>query len=293
MPDDDAAVSTDRFPRTIAYPLGLGRVVVRVLECGEGDDHVVLLHGSGSRADRWRRNLPGLAAAGRHVYALDFPGHGFATKAEDFDYTTPSFAAVVRDALDALGIGSPVLVGTSLGGHVAAYLAVTSDVAVRALALVGTTGIIPIEREVSTTVGRIMDLSEAGVRGKLEFLMDDDRLVTDAWVTEERRINSSPGAEQALAKTAEYVARGTNDHLVGERVATSSIPVIVFWGGNDTWIDPAIGRRIKAEVLTGAPLVILRRAGHAPYYERPHVFNDCLLSFLASPAEFGSEVVEL
>src|SRR5579862_9816819 len=117
MPYDDIALTTDRLARTIAYPLGLGGATIRVLECGEGEDHVVLLHGSGSRADRWRRNLPGLAAAGKHGYALDLPGHGFATKSEDFDYTTPSFAGVVRDALDALGIGSPVLVGTSLGGH--------------------------------------------------------------------------------------------------------------------------------------------------------------------------------
>src|SRR5579862_8928810 len=251
MPYDDIALTTDRLARTIAYPLGLGGATIRVLECGEGEDAVVLLHGLGSRADRWRRNLPGLAAAGKHVYALDFPGHG------------------------------------------AAYLAIVSEVPVRALGLVGTTGIVPIERDTSTTTGRVTELSDAGVRGKLEFLMDDDRLVTDAWVREERRINTSPGAQEALAKAAKYVAESTNDHLVGDRLASSAIPVIVFWGGNDTWIAPAVGRQIKSEVLTKAPLVILRRTGHAPYYERPHVFNDCLVTFLSDPAGYGAEVIEI
>jgi 2-hydroxy-6-oxonona-2,4-dienedioate hydrolase len=293
MPHDDVHMLTDRLPRTIAYPLGLSSCVTRVVECGEGDDHVVLLHGSGSRADRWRRNLPGLAAAGKHVYAFDFPGHGFATKAVDFEYSTPSFARVVGEALGELGIRRPVVVGTSLGGHVAAYLAVELRLPVRAVGLVGTTGIIPIEREVSTTVGRITNLSDAGVRDKLEFLMHDDTLVTDAWVREERRINSSPGAQEALARTAEYVARGTNDHLVGEQLAASGIPAIVFWGRDDAWIDVQIGRQIKATVLAKAPLVILRRAGHAPYYERPHVFNECLVTFLTTPEGYGSEVLEI
>src|SRR5579862_1653995 len=293
MPSADIALTIDRLARTIAYPLGLGGATIRVLECGEGEDAVVLLHGLGSRADRWRRNLPGLAAAGKHVYALDFPGHGFASKAADFDYSTPGFANVVAEALRELGVANPVVVGTSLGGHVAAYLAIVSEVPVRALGLVGTTGIVPIERDTSTTTGRVTELSDAGVRGKLEFLMDDDRLVTDAWVREERRINTSPGAQEALARAAKYVAESTNDHLVGDRLASSAIPVIVFWGGNDTWIAPAVGRQIKSEVLTKAPLVILRRTGHAPYYERPHVFNDCLVTFLSDPAGYGAEVIEI
>lgn len=289
MPYDDAVLVTDRLPRTIAYPLPLSAATTRVLECGEGDDHVVLLHGSGSRADRWRRNLPGLAAAGKHVFALDFPGHGFASKALDFEYSTPGFAQVVGDAMHELEIRNPVLVGTSLGGHVAAYLAVELHVPVRALALVGSTGVVPIERQVSTTVGRITDLSDAGVRGKLEFLMHDDRFVTDAWVREERYINSSPGAQEALLKTAEYVAHGTNSHLVGSGLAASEIPAILLWGSDDQWIDVSVGHQIKSEVLPKAPLVVLRRAGHAPYYERPHVFNEVLVSFLAAPEDYGAD----
>jgi 2-hydroxy-6-oxonona-2,4-dienedioate hydrolase len=293
MPYDDLAMMTDQSPRTIAYPLPLQGCSIRVLECGEGDDHVVFLHGSGSRADRWRRNLPGLAAAGKHVYALDFPGHGFASKAADFDYSTPSFAHVVREAIGELGLDAPAVVGTSLGGHVAAYLAMDLGVPVRALGLVGTTGIIPIEREASTTVGRITNLSDAGVRDKLEFLMSDDRLVTDAWVREERRINSSPGAQEALAQTANYVAHGTQDHMVGDRLAASPVPVIVFWGRDDEWINVQVGRDIKEKVLTNAPLVVLRRAGHAPYYERPAVFNECLVTFLSTPKAYGAPVLEL
>ena len=234
--------------RTIAYPLGVGGSVIRVLECGEGTENIVLLHGAGSRADRWRRNLPGLAAAGKHVYALDFPGHGFATKVPEFDYSTPGFAAVVEEALRQLGIDEPTLVGTSLGGHVAAYLGVRSEIRVKALGLVGTIGIVPIEREVVGSADRVTDLSYEGVAAKLKFLMHDPHLVTAPFVREERWINSSPGAKVALAKTAEYVDHRSNLHLVGDELRSAGLPVILFWGENDRWVDPAVGHSIKVQV---------------------------------------------
>jgi pimeloyl-ACP methyl ester carboxylesterase len=261
-----------------------------VIECGEGPRAVVLLHGSGSRADRWRRNIPGLAAAGLHVYAIDFPGHGFATKSADFDYSTPAFADVVHQMLRKLEITEPALAGTSMGGHVAAYLTVMSDVRVRALALVGTTGVVSVQRDVTTTVGRIRDASLGGVATKLKFLVHDQNLVTDAWVREESWINSSPGAADALERTAEYVGGKADADLIGDRLARADVPVILFWGAEDKWVPPAIGHRIREELLPGAPMVLLERAGHAPYYERPDAFNQALIEFLSAPEKYGSEV---
>jgi 2-hydroxy-6-oxonona-2,4-dienedioate hydrolase len=272
----------------ISYPLGVGQRVIRVIEAGTGDDAIVLLHGSGSRADRWRRNLPGLADAGYHVYALDFPGHGFATKDPDADYSTPGLAAVVAGALDALRIARPVLAGTSLGGHVAAYLAVRNQLSVRALALVGSVGIVPVKRDIESTVGRIHDVSDAGVAGKLKFLVYDESLVTPEWVREEQWFNSSPGAQTALEKTARSVAGDTD--VVGTGLAELGIPIVLMWGEQDRWVPPAVGHRIRSEVLHQAPLVLVARAGHAPYFERPDAFNNALISFLADPAGFGSDV---
>lgn len=292
--DVDNVMSPD--PRTapnglqvISYPLGLSSCTIRVIECGEGPDAVVLLHGTGSRADRWRRNIPGLAAAGLHVYAIDFPGHGFATKSADFEYSTPAFADVVHQMLRKLDIAEPTLVGTSMGGHVAAYLTVASDVRVRALGLVGTTGVVPVQREV-TTVERIRSTSLNGIADKLRFLLYDHSLITDAWVREESWINSSPGAADALERTAEYVADKADADLVGDRLARADVPIILFWGADDKWVAPAIGHRIREELLPGAPMVLLKRAGHAPYYERPDAFNQALIEFMSAPEKYGSKV---
>ena len=275
----------------ISYPLGVGSCTIRVIEAGASGDAIVLLHGSGSRADRWRRNLAGLSSAGYHVYALDFPGHGFASKKLDLDYSTPGFAKVVASAMDVLGIDQPVLVGTSLGGHVAAYLAVTSQVNVRALALVGSIGVVSVERDVGTTVDRIHDVSDVGIANKLKWLVYNESLVTQQWIHEEKWFNSSPGAGAALQQTARYVAEEANSHLVGAQLADLQAPIILLWGQQDRWVPATVGHRIRSDVLPRAPLVLLERTGHAPYYERPDAFNRTLLTFLADPAGFGSSVV--
>jgi 2-hydroxy-6-oxonona-2,4-dienedioate hydrolase len=291
MPPNQVAAAHEAG--VISYPLGIGSCTIRVIEAGVGNSAIVLLHGSGSRADRWRRNLAGLAAGGYHVYALDFPGHGFASKKPDFDYSTAGFARVVDGALERLNIDKVVLAGTSLGGHVAAYLAVSSRISVQALALIGSIGIVPVQREVETTVERIHDVSDAGVANKLKFLVYDQSLVTEQWVREEKWFNSSPGAQTALERTARYVAEKANDDLVGAALADLQIPTILLWGNQDKWVPPSVGHRIRSEVLPEAPLVLLERAGHAPYYERPDDFNRTFLSFIADPGGFGARVITI
>ena len=48
----------------IGYPFAAGATPTRVLECGSGERNLVLIHGLGARADRWRSNLEPLAEAG-------------------------------------------------------------------------------------------------------------------------------------------------------------------------------------------------------------------------------------
>ncbi len=273
----------------ISYPIGVAGVMSRALECGQGDNVIVCLHGAGSRADRWRGNLPGLAQAGYHVFALDFPGHGFASKPSDFDYGTPRYADVVMDFLRQIG-GRPVtLAGTSLGAHVAALIAIREPALVKSAALIGAVGLVPIERDLAETAGKVSDTSETGVRSKLEFLVFDTELVTDAWVSEESHINSSPGAPEALARVRAYLEGPIDQDLVGEQFAKLGIPTILIWGAEDRWVSAEVGHD-TAGVIPQAPLVLLERAGHAPYFERPGTFNKILIDYLSDPKGYGTAV---
>lgn len=266
--------------KILQYPLGLAGQVTRVLECGQGDDVVLCLHGSGSRADRWAPALPLLAAEGYHVYAIDFPGHGLASKPAGYAYGAPAFTEVAVAMLDWLAPAPVAVLGTSLGGHVAAWAACERPAQVRATILIGAVGLVTWDRGAEGTTSPIVDGSLAGVRAKLEFLVADPTLVTDTWVREESQINSSPGAATALATLGSYDA---NADLVGERYAALGLPTMLCWGADDRWVPPSVGEAAKA-VLPAAPFVLLEDAGHAPYFERPADFVKTAAEFLRDPA---------
>src|SRR6266511_1402902 len=87
---------------------------------GEGEP-LVLIHGIGSCWQVWEPVLPALEA--RHdVLALSLPGYGRSPALEG-EPTVPALVDAVERVLDDAGIDAAHLVGNSLGGWIAAELA--------------------------------------------------------------------------------------------------------------------------------------------------------------------------
>lgn len=271
----------------ICYPLGTSSGTTRVIEGGREGPAVVLLHGVGARADRWRANVDALAERGFHVYALDFPGHGFAGKGEGPDYTVPGFARFVAAAMDALDIEHATLVGTSLGGHVAAALAVGAPESVDALVLVGTLGITPLGAESRSAIAdSILDTSSAAIRRKLDRLVHDGGLVTEAWIDEEHRINNSPGAAASFAALAEYIRNRIDDDIVGDQLAAGPLRrrTLLVWGNADAIVAPSVATRSCEILRPPSPIAWIPDTSHAPYLEDPERFNQHVTEFLERSA---------
>jgi 2-hydroxy-6-oxonona-2,4-dienedioate hydrolase len=266
----------------IAYPASAGGVLTRVLEAGHGTDVVLFLHGVGSRADRWRLNLEPAACAGFRCLALDLPGHGFAQKGPGFAYGVPGYADFVERFLDERGIENVHLVGSSLGAHVLSTVACRRPGKVRSLVLVGATGMFPIGPEARDRIaGRLLDRSRDGVEHKLKTVIHDSASVAETMIDEEWAINTSPGTEETFMRLAEYFRNSLDDDAVGARLAalTPALPTLLVWGEQDRSVPLAIGLKAQ-QVLNGAPLRIIPRTAHAPYWEDPQAFNVILLEFL-------------
>ncbi len=260
------------------YPLGVDGVTTRVLEAGSGDRVLVCFHGSGSRADRWRKAMPLLAELGYHVYAVDFPGHGLAAKPADHPYGSAAFGRFATAFVDALPYERIALLGTSLGGHVAALVAAARPGRISGCVLIGAVGLVPFVRDGGGTASPVVDTSLAGTRRKLEFLVADSALVTDEWVHEESMINSSPGAPEAMAVLAHTSAAETVDDLIGAAYRELALPTMLVWGAEDKWVPPSVGED-TAELLE-LDLHLLAGTSHAPYFEDPAGFVALVEPFL-------------
>lgn len=122
--------------------LTLNGVSTAVLEGGDGTP-IVLLHGPGAYGAQWVRVIPGLVTSHR-VIAPDLPGHG-ASDTFDGVLDTDRVCRWLDDLIECTCPVSPVLVGHTLGGAIAARFASARGDRLSALVLVDTLGLVPFQ----------------------------------------------------------------------------------------------------------------------------------------------------
>lgn len=264
----------------ISYPIQINGVMTRVLQSGLSGDAIVLVHGTGGRADRWTRNLDALAEQGYRVFALDLPGHGLADKSGEFDHSVHGYAAYLAEFIAALGVGKVTLVGTSLGGHVVARCALDHPKLVSRLVLVGSMGLVPVGEDARKRIQNgANNQTRDGIREKLNRVIANPALVTDSFAEEEFLINNSPGAAPSFKRLGEYIFNELDDHVLGESLTNLGLPTLLVWGAEDKTVVPAVGRKAR-ELLPDATLVVISGAAHTAYYEKPEAFNAVIMDFL-------------
>lgn len=269
----------------ISYPFAVGDLMTRVIRAGDGGEAVVFVHGTGGRADRWARNLDAVAGGtGRRAYAMDLPGHGFASKGNGVACSVPAYRAFLGEFLDAAGIAKATIVGTSLGGHVVASYALAHPERIASIALVGSMGLVPIGDEARLRVqAGANNQTKAGVVGKLQRVIFDPAHVTRDMEEEEFQINNSAGASESFEALGHYIATDLDRDVVGPKLADAPFPVLLVWGTEDKTVPPAAGEAARA-MLPRSRLALLDGAAHTAYFERADAFNQLLVDFIVGAA---------
>src|SRR3954452_24629942 len=113
---------------------------VDVVELGSGEPAIVFVHGLAGSWQNWLENIPHFAATGHRVIAFDLPGFGASEVPRD-RISIPGYGRLVDTLLDQLGVGPAVLVGNSMGGFIAAEVAIQYPARVQRLVLVSAAGL--------------------------------------------------------------------------------------------------------------------------------------------------------
>lgn len=260
---------------------------VNYVEIGEGEP-IVFLHGIASCWQSWLENLPHFGKRYRAI-AFDLPGFG-GSPMPSWDVDIPAYGRLVHDFCEKLGVErSPMLVGNSLGGFVAAEAVTATPGRFERLVLASAAGIIntwsPEERAVLTAF--------AWKHFSPAFVARHDQIVGRPRL---RSITFGPFVRypsklrgelllELLVGGAEGPAFGDALHAairhdIRERLPQIDIPVLVAWGFNDRVI-PVRAALSYHRRIPGSRLEIFERTGHLLQLERPERFNALLDDFLA------------
>ncbi|HEY76191.1 MAG TPA: alpha/beta fold hydrolase [Thermoflexia bacterium] len=270
----------DLSRRTVTFD----RHRLQVTEAGVGEP-VLLIHGFADSAYTWHRNIGALTEAGFRVLAYDQPGHGESGLPEGFRFGVDDLARVALGLLDALGIERVHVVGSSMGGGVALYLAIHHPDRVRRVVPVAPVCYHPPFRP-SVYLFRcppFLALARwiAGpwlVGPVLRSQYADPTLLTPDVLDHYRRAFERPEYLEACAgMLRDYWNRAFYE--TARRYGEIRAPLHLIWGERDTWVPPRrFALRLAAD--TGADLTIVARAGHLVQQARPGPFNRALLRAL-------------
>ena len=123
-------------PRVTRVSLDTTAGSISALTFGAEAPVIVLLHGAGLNAHTWDTTL---LALGLPAIAIDLPGHGDSAWRSDADYSPARMGPAVADVVSELTEDPIVLVGHSLGGMTAAWIAAHRPDLVSSLVLVDST----------------------------------------------------------------------------------------------------------------------------------------------------------
>jgi pimeloyl-ACP methyl ester carboxylesterase len=235
------------------------------IENGAGEP-VVLLHGLLSTVEHWESTLATLAGRWRGL-ALSLPIFDLPAG----DLSVRSLGTHVVDFLEAERIPPAVLVGNSLGGHVALDVALRAPHRVRGLVLSGSSGL--FERRVSRGVPHRP--SAAFVRERMEEVFHDPALVTPAWVEAVWQVVS----RRSSALRVVQISRAARRDSVEGRLAGVACPTLLVWGREDRITPPEVGLRFLHGIRR-SEIRFIPRCGHAPMLEQPEAFNEIVAAFL-------------
>jgi pimeloyl-ACP methyl ester carboxylesterase len=265
---------------------------VNTIELGGGEGQpIVFVHGLSGSWPNWLEQLPVLARKHR-VLALDLPGFGHSPMPAG-EISIPAYARLLDALLQRRGIDAAAVVGNSMGGFIAAELAISYPQRVERLVLVSAAGI-----STHGTPGRIR--ATAALR-RLETVLAG----TAAWVTARSdAVTRRPRLREALLKlvvrypsrlpaalAAEQVRGGGTpgffdalqavlDYDVRERLPEIACPTLIVWGERDLLISVR-DADVFAERIPNSRKVIFEDTGHLAMLERPQAFNPLLKDFLA------------
>lgn len=241
---------------------------VQLLRGGNGQP-LVILHGAGGGLG-WLR-FHQLMARRFTVYSPVHPGFGASDDPEWLE-GVDDLVLFYLDFLDTLGLKRVHLLGTSLGGWIAAEFAVSHQHRLRSLVLVDAAGI-----HVAGAPMADLFMMDPVTRAKTVYH-------NPAVLKQVLAVEPTPEMLQTELRQRVTLAKLAwdpyfHDPKLLRRLGRIRVPTLILWGRHDRLIPSAVGQAYE-KAIPGSRLAFIEEAGHAPLREAPEACARAVTRFL-------------
>ena len=254
-----------------ASTVNVGGVAVELFSGGSGPP-LLFLHGAGGNAG-WQPYHEELARS-YTVYVPSQPGFN-GTPRPDWVFTITDVCHFNHAMAEALGLEQYILMGSSMGGWVAAEMAAMCRSNLKALILVGAAGIKPEK-------GEIAEIFMVSAQTRMNQRFHDISQVPNA----EQYTRELTPEEQLVAHSNQEMASRLcwspylHNLSLPHYLARVNTPTLLVWGRQDAIIPAECGELYQA-ALPNATLRVIENCGHSPALEKPAEFLGTVNQFLA------------
>ncbi len=233
---------------------GLGPVPVSYTERGTGRPVLLLHGGAGPQSVTGFADLLAGSEPARVIVPVH-PGFSGTPRPEQLS-SMQGLARLYTQLLEDLGLTGVTVVGNSIGGWIAAEIALVGSPRVSGVVLVDAGGLVidahPVADFFSLTLDQVTDLS----------YYSPDKFRID--------LSAVPEAQKAIiaGNRAALQTYGLVDPGLLDRLPAVTVPVLVVWGAADRMIPVEHGDAY-AKAIPGAQFHLIAEAGHLPQLETP------------------------
>jgi pimeloyl-ACP methyl ester carboxylesterase len=232
---------------------------------GQGEN-MVLLHGLFGALSNWNDVVEEFSSKYRVIIPL-MPIYEMGLKEAGIDGLTKFIEGFVKFK----GLKDLILLGNSLGGHIALTYTLRNQDNVKVLVLTGSSGL--FENSLGGSYPKRG--SYEYIKERVEYTFYEPQTATQELVNEVFEITKSiPKCMRIVA-----IAKSAQRHNMAKDIKDIVVPTLLVWGLNDTITPPLVGYEFE-KLMPNAELYFIDHCGHAAMMEHPEKFNKILHKFL-------------
>ena len=236
------------------------------IEEGKGGHPIILLHGLMGGCDNFGEMVDFISEE-YHVYGLDLK----LFKGRIIKVSVKELSNYLYKFMNQLNIKSAVLIGNSMGGHIALIFAKDHPEMVDGMILTGSSGL--FENSLGSSFPRRGDKDY--IRTKAEEVFYDPKVATDELVDRVFAIANNRIATLKLLRYAKSAIR----HNMANDIPNLQHQTCLIWGANDKVTPPHVAEEFH-KLLPNSELNWIPKCGHAAMWEHPKPFSEIVLKWL-------------